>query len=234
MFKREKPSYRETPELSDQEVQLLNGLGGITNYNRIYVISYLRLIEQAIGSSVSGRRILDIGCGSTERDYRGRRSTRPPILPLVLAMRGAKAYGIDPGDQDSEHLQYIRDHGGEISQHTLQSFHTLLEQDKNPFRLRNGFDVVVTNDVFGYNADPSHIPLEGYEHDPTSSESVDLQSQRNLYMDVCTKVLRPGGIALRDWDPDKGLFDYPRLLYTSWQKPEEPRRSLIGHIFGGQ
>ncbi len=229
MFKRERSPYLQTPELSDQEASNLREMG-IDGFKLISVISYLKMIERCTGS-VRNQRILDIGCGSSARDYRGRVSSRPPVLPLVCAMRGAKAYGIDPGPQDNMHLKCVRDHGGEILQHTLASFEEQIKQGTDPFILKQGFDIVVTNDVWGWNPDPSLLHLDSVQGG-TLDYLEDIKKQRELFLGVSAQVLKPGGIALYDWKPDGNIFDRPDLLYTSWQKPEEPQQTLFGRIFG--
>lgn len=185
----------------------------------------LRQIEKIIGGRVYNQRILDVGCGSEQLD-RMNRCVMPPALPLLLAVCGAQAYGIDPGTQDPRHTDLIQQYGGDIIKLTITSLHKALNEGRNPFG--SPLDVVITENVIGDNPDPDFC-----RRDP-ENQRLSLADQRSKYLAVCRMVLKPGGVAFFDWSNNQ-IEDEQRIgKYTYWRKPEQPMSSVNGNLFSSQ
>jgi 2-polyprenyl-3-methyl-5-hydroxy-6-metoxy-1,4-benzoquinol methylase len=215
-------SYK-TPELTLDEFRSLGTLG-IDSYKASAAQTSLEFIEKTLGKSVHGLTVLDVGCGSAHYDRFN--SHRPPVLTVLMASRGAHVYGIDPYEQENVHNRLVRENGGKFMQLTIESLSSAIGSGHRPFGQRKKFDAVVTQDVIGHNPDlninQSNADILRY-----------LSAQRRYYLDICEHILKPGGFAFFDWVPSSdNLYERLQQKYYTWQKPEEPRQTLFGRIFG--
>jgi len=171
----------------------------------------LRIVQILLDSqTLASKKILDIACGSYDPLTRGAPArwsvVMPPAFLAHAAYDDAIPFGIDPGKQAPELLQFIGSKGGSILHMTLEQLHeSLLQGGQPPQPLGGNFDVVTSFAFIGENPHP-HI------------RQAELPRLRNMFWEVSQLLLRDGGVGILDMPPEQPIHGINR--YTMRIKEE--------------
>jgi len=105
----------------------------------VYVVARYKIIEDLIGEEISGKKLLDVGCGDG-------------VLSYLLAKKGAQVTGIDSSDEAIKFAKGKNKKHKNINFLTASAYHL-------PFDNQT-FDYIVSSDVIEHLANPEQMLLE--------------------------------------------------------------------------